>query len=408
MKLVLFTLALLGVALTVWVRSSPPAIAAHALRSASEARSPGDTVVISMLYSPEKKGWIEWARDEYVRDNPLVQVKLASMGSTASVDAILLGHEKPVIWSPESRLELGDLSERWLRQTGRSLYARGAEFAPESLVQTVLVLIAWESRAKVLDEFSSQPGGADPRLWKRLVEATASPEGWRALGGPAEWGRVKFAYTDPLQTSSGLWTLYLACLDELNGSSEIGAEQLDDPGVVELLRAAASSPLASLADGRDLVKQMEQFGPSRYDLAVTYESLALQALDTPKERWEGLVIYYPPRWVWSDHPAVVLDLEETTDEQKAAALHWIQFLKSHPVQLEAIRHGFRPADPSVSLSEFTQHNPFVAHLTQVIERLDIERSAPVPDGAVVERLLSTWRDDRSRQGVKSAQFFGAR
>jgi len=392
MKQLLILLTLLASLLVFWLRADSPVNSGAQPVSAIQPQLPAGPVVISMLYSPAKQAWVEWARDQYVRTNPGVQVKLTAMGSVVSIDAILLGNEKPTVWSPESLIELGDLAERWPKQTGRSLYASDPEYAPESLLRTPVVLLAWESRAKVIDAYLHKHQDDPPHLWQRLIEAAASSEGWKGLGGPAQWGAVKLGYSDPLRTGIGLWTLYLACLDQLDGPLRFAPEAIDDPGVVELLRLAAASPLTPLATDHDLVQRMEQFGPARYDLAVTYETLALKALETPKERWERLVIYYPPRLVWSDHPAVVLELDENTGPQKQEGLRWIRYLKSYAAQLKAISYGFRPADDSIPLSSHPADNPFIAQSRGMSERLEREQVAiPPPEGLVVAKLLQIAR-----------------
>lgn len=404
MKQMLITLALLvlvGVALV--LRTRAPSTAIHSLASAPE---PADetTVVISMLYSPEKQAWIEWAQDQYVRENPRVQVKLLPLESKASIEALLLGQEKPVVWSPESRLELGEAAVRYRAQTGRSLYSASNSFAPVSLVETELVLVAWESRAQVLDAFLRKNGGERPGVWQRLIEAAAAPAGWRALEGPARWGRVKLGYTDPIHANSGLWTLYLACLEAV-GAAELTSEQLEDPAVVELLRAASAREEAPLISDSELLQRMGQFGPSHYDMVVVDENLAIGALDIPAERWERLVLVYPPRLAANDHPAVVLDLEGISDEQKAAALGWIRFLRSRPVQLEAIRHGFRPSEPSLRLLETPDDSPFAAHFRQIDERLEGTEKVLPPRGEVVDLLVQRLRDEEAKPRTGSGDFF---
>jgi hypothetical protein len=344
----LITLALLlAITVNVVLRTRAPSTAIHSLASAPEAV--GRPVVISMLYSPEKQAWIEWAQDQYVRENPRVQVKLTPLESKASIEALLLGQEKPVVWSPESRLELGEAAARFHTQTGRSLYPDSPSFAPLSLVETELVLVAWESRAQVLDAYLRKNGGQKPAVWQRLIEAAASPAGWRALEGPARWGNVKLGYTDPLQTNSGVWALYLACLEAVGGT-QLGPEHLDDPAVVELLRAVAAPQEVPLTSDRELLARMGQFGPSRYDLVVVDENLAIGALDIPAERWERLVLVYPPRLAANDHPAVVLDLEGISDEPSGAAVSdspWVP--PGGPVaatdgglRREPVRHALAP------------------------------------------------------------------
>jgi extracellular solute-binding protein len=399
MKQVLLTLALAVAIVALWLRATSVPAITQPVGASSPASFSAAPVVISMLYSPAKQAWVEWARDQYVRERPDVEVKLTAMGSIEAIDAILLGKVKPVVWSPESMLELDTVAELWQKQEGHAFYGSDAKLAPESLVRTSLVLLTWESRARVLDEYLRKQAGQRPRLWESLVEGSASSDGWKRLGGPAEWGAVKLAYPDPQRTAAGFWALYLACLDEFDGALQLSAEQVDDPAVAALLRAAASVVSPPAASARDMVTRMEQFGPRRYDFAVTYEALALEAIRIPKERWERLVIYYPPRLVWIDHPAVVLDLAETSAEQKEAGLQWIGYLKSPAAQVKAMSFGFRSAAGATALSSGRDLDRpstpgaerWVPIPLSTRQRLETEAALPAPKGRVVEKLIATLR-----------------
>ena len=94
---------------------------------------------------------------------------------------------------------------------------------------------------------------------------------------------------------------------------------------------------------------MVRFGPSKYDIAVVYENLAVSRLENAQGRWGSLKIYYPAITLWSDHPIALLDAEWVTAAQKVAARRLIAFLRSRPQQQRALAFGFRPADPAVPI-----------------------------------------------------------
>jgi len=85
---------------------------------------------------------------------------------------------------------------------------------------------------------------------------------------------------------------------------------------------------------------MIRFGPSKYDIAVVYEALAISQLANAQGRWGNLNIYYPATTIWSDHPIAVLQADWVTPAQKAAARQWIDFLRSRPTQEKALAYGF--------------------------------------------------------------------
>lgn len=134
---------------------------------------------------------------------------------------------------------------------------------------------------------------------------------------------------------------------------------------------------------------MIRFGPSKYDIAVVYESLAVSQLENAQGRWGSLHIYYPPVTIWSDHPVVLLDTPGVTAAQKAAGAQLIAFLRSPPVQMTALRFGFRPADPSVPLKTTDGTNPFTKSAPYGFS-LELPPAAQAPDGPVVRNLLMMW------------------
>ena len=91
-------------------------------------------------------------------------------------------------------------------------------------------------------------------------------------------------------------------------------EQLLDPAFQTFVKDIdASVPHFESSTGT-FMTDMIRFGPSKYDIAVVYESLAVSQLENAQGRWGSLHIYYPPVTIWSDHPIVLLDTPKLTKD----------------------------------------------------------------------------------------------
>jgi ABC-type Fe3+ transport system substrate-binding protein len=140
---------------------------------------------------------------------------------------------------------------------------------------------------------------------------------------------------------------------------------------------------------------MVRFGPSKYDIAVVYESLAASQLANAQGRWGNLKVFYPSPTIWSDHPAAVLRAAWVGEREHEAGRLLLSHLRSKAWQERALEFGFRPADPSVPLKAPNTQSPFT-RLAAFGLRGDIPPVADPPDAAVVRNLLALWT--RLRQG----------
>ncbi len=364
--------------------SGPPGgDAAQAVRTAAV---PKQVTEVSFLYSTEKKEWVEAAAAAFQKEHPEIKLTLLGRGSLESAQAILDGREKPTIWSPADSAVLRLLESDWATDPSRGpLFAADGEGAPQSLVTTPLVFVVWEDRAQVLQK--ANEGRAVS--WKTIHKAVASDQGWPAIGGKADWGFVKLGHTDPTRSNSGLQALLLATMEYYNKRSGLTVGDLLDPKYQEWMRQLEKGVTRFETSTGTFMTDMVRFGPSKYDIAVVYENLAISQIANAQGRWGNLKVYYPALTLWSDHPAAVLQGEWVTPKQKEAALEWLRYLRSRPVQERALAFGFRPADPSVPLKTQDAANPFTrlaAHGIQV----DVPPVAEVPGGRVVRNLLTMW------------------
>ena len=344
---------------------------------------PKGATEITFVYSTEKKDWVEASAAEFQQAHPEIKITLVGKGSIDAAQGILDGQLTPTIWSPADTMVMNLLTSDWQTKNHADIVAPSGDDAAQALLLTPLVFVCWEDRATALLKAS---GGAIS--WKAINKAVTSPQGWPAVGGQGKWGFVKLGHTDPTKSNSGLEALYLMSL-EYTGKSKIVVEDLLDPKYQEFVKGTEKGVTKFESSTGTFMTDMVRFGPSKYDIAVVYESLAISELANAAGRWGKLKVYYPATTIWSDHPIALLNGAWVTADQKAAARQFIAFLRSKPSQQRALQYGFRPADTSVPIVTNDAQNPFTRLASEGIT-VDVPPAASAPDGMVVRNLMMMW------------------
>ncbi len=362
----------------------PTPLTAEAKAAATPPAAPPAVTEISMLYSSEKKAWVEAAATTFQHTHPSIRVTLTAMGSLDMARAIEDGKEKPTLFSPADSLVQNLVAADYRARHQADLFATSGEDAPQPLVITPLVFVAWEDRGAALLKASGGNLG-----WRTLHAGVTAPEGWPALGGSASWGFVKVGHSDPMRSNSGLQALYAMSLDYYGKRGGIEVSDLLRPAFQGFVREVEKG-VPTLEPSTDaFMTDMLRFGPSKYDVAVVYESVALSHIGTADGRWGKLRVYYPANTLWSDHPVDMVTAPWVTDAQHAAARTFVGWLRSRPVQEMALSYGFRPADLAVPLRTPDAQNPF-NRLADRGVRMDIPPMAPPPSGEVVRTMMQMW------------------
>jgi len=347
------------------------------------AAKPAQPVELVLEFSTEKKDWLEAAVRSFGEQHPEIHVHMVGKGSLEASEAILEGKDRPTLWSPADSLVANLLASDWETRNGAPLFATSGDEGPQPLLLTPLVFVIWEDRAKVL------LGASGGELsWKALHKAIASPKGWPAIGGKPGWGFVKLGHTDPTRSNSGLQTLLLMTLEYFGRPTLEVGDLLDEKYQAWVREIEKGVPRFESSTGT-FMTDMIRFGPSKFDIAVVYESLAVSQLANAQGRWGNLRVVYPSTTLWSDHPIVLLDGDWVTPAQRAAARTLMAYLRSDPVQATALRYGFRPASTSVPIRTSEGENPFTKLGPQGL-MLELPPAAQPPDGPVVRNLLMMW------------------
>jgi len=173
------------------------------------------------------------------------------------------------------------------------------------------------------------------------------------------------------------------------GTQAVTVEHVLDPKFQEFVKEIEGGVTKLEPSTGTFMTDMLRFGPSKYDIALVYESLAISQLENAQKRWDNLHIYYPSLTIWSDHPVAILDAPWVTPAQRAAAEKVVAYLRSKPVQATAVRFGFRPADPSVPIKTADGANPFTK-MAQYGLTSELPPAVQAPEGPVVRNLLMMW------------------
>jgi len=373
------TFSLLG---TVGCRPTATGEAADA--GADGAMVDAGIIHVSMLYSSEMKEWIEAAAAPYRKAHPDVRLILAAKSSITGGESIIEEKETPTIFCPDDSTILNLTAADWKARGRADLFAADGEDAPAPLVVTPVVWVAWEDRADVLRK------GTKGRLtWRALHDAIASHEGWAGIGGPPAWGFVKLGQTDPTLSTAGLSALYLMTLEYYGKPTVEEADLLKPDYETWVKEIEKGVPKFETSPGT-FMTDMVRFGPSKEDVAIVYENVAIAQIENAQGSGGHLKVYYPPATLVSDHPAAIVRADWVTEPQRQAARAWLAYLRSRPIQEKAPGFGFRPGDVSVPVKTSDARNPWTRLAPYGIEA-ELPPVAKGPDGPIARNLMTMWR-----------------
>ena len=356
-----------------------PAPNASASAAVPAADKPLELVI---AYGSEKKTWFEEEAKAFEATRPKttsgrpIKIVAKAMGSGEAMNAIVSGAVKPAVFSPASQAYVSLLNNAYAAKTGR---AKALAPPGEVIVLSPVVIAMWKPMAEALG-WPTKPIG-----WADLLKVSADPKGWGGKGFP-EWGRFKLGHTHPEFSNSG----FLAVLAEAYAGAKktrgLGVADLDAPATRKLLESIEGTVVHYGKSTGFFAEKMLQRGPQYISAAVLYENLVIESYASKTPPPQPLVAVYPKEGTfWSDHPYSILDAEWVGPEQRQAAEAFLAFLKAKPQQQRALELGFRPGDASVAIT-----SPIDA--AHGVDAKQPQTLLEVPDAAVMEKLLSVWRD----------------
>ncbi|MBN1286610.1 MAG: substrate-binding domain-containing protein [Anaerolineae bacterium] len=285
----------------------------------------------------------------------------------------------PTAWIPDSRwlVELANASYKTIK--GRDVFLTDGEYRARPIALSLFAWGIYESRATVLEnEFGAIS-------WPALHDAALAPGGWPDLGGEPGWGYFKLLVPSPERNIAGLGAL-ISAAGEYYDRPNIDVADVNNPDfqrwLSELLGAVQDFSSSWGYPGESLAL----FGPSGGEVGQLLESDIIQHMGGAETRWgESLRVFYPRFVTWFDYPFTIWIGPETTAPQKNAALVFMNYLLTDPVQAQAIQYGLRPVE---DVPVDAEGSPFVEWQAQGI--VPIVQSATrmrAPDREVLQTLL---------------------
>lgn len=376
--------------------------------SSGNVRKPDDAIEISIIYAPESELYLVEAIENFNRSyangiNPLSDEKLGSdekpifvvgePGSSGTVhqgivNAIIAPNNvnvaRPTIFAPSV--------SHWLAlvnyEAGRQVF--DLNDSPSTALAPVVMAI-WESR---LEAIKAKNGG-QPVGWEELLAVLNSPDGWADYGIPGERTTVYYGHTDPQVSSTALSTLiaeFYASAVYNTGETDLRRltlEQVDNEAVQQGVRDIENL-IKHYSSRTTEFKEYIAQGPSYLDFVALEENdlIFINQGKTEFKPREKLVALYPKEGTfWHEHPFGIPNADWVTEEQRAAAKVFTEYVRSEEVQRKVLESGFRPTNPEVPLD--SPNSPFIQDVG--VDPNQPTTVLPVPDPEVIAAVQRSWQ-----------------
>lgn len=349
----------------------------------------GPALRVLVVYSSEKKAWLEEQIDLFNKTSP----KLASgrpftiegkaMGSGEAMQDILDAHLEPAAFSPASDAYLTLLNDAWLSAPGHT-----APLAPhgESVVISPVVIAIWKPMAEAMGWPKKALG------WSDVLKVSQNSKGWADLGR-AEWGRFKLGHTHPEYSNSGLLSFLAEAYAGAGKTRDLSVADLGAPKTRAFLSGIERSIVHYGKSTGFFSEKMLARGPAYLSAAVLYENSVVESYAQAESANPRLVAIYPREGTfWSDHPYSILDAPWVHEQEKQGAELFLARLKSEPAQARALALGFRPSDPNLAVT-----SPIDA--AHGCDAKQPQTTLTVPSAAVLKQLLTVFREVKKPSDV---------
>ncbi len=314
--------------------------------AAATQAPPEGTIVIDIDSSNTKEDWMNAVVAQFNQEQhglpsgEVIFVRVKHVTSGGSQRAILEGTSMPAVWSPGDQSWIDGANQVWRDRTGSPL-------VPDPCTPTVYAPIGfamWRPMAEAL-------GWPDePISWDDLVQLSADPAGWEALGHP-EWGQFKFGHTHPDYSNSGLLMLTALAYSVEGRTSGLIASEVYSAEVEQAFRGLEQNTYHYGIQNRPLMQLLAQRGPGYLHAITSSEAEVLKAnaeyVDTLRY---PLVFIFPAKGTyWSEQPYCILDADWVSDQQEQGAGIFRDYLLAAERQEMAITYYLRPVDESLPL-----------------------------------------------------------
>ncbi|UAC01560.1 VWA domain-containing protein [Dactylosporangium vinaceum] len=363
-------------------------------------------IALNVTASSEKAALLSELAKNYIKadrrfDGKCADPQVQTKASGAALDALAKGWDVakdgplPAIWTPAASSWVALLKQRLAAGDKGGLVPDGKL---PMIAQSPLVLALPKPMAEALG-WPDKPIG-----WGDVFGLINDPNGWGSKGHP-EWGKFRLGKTNPHFSTSGLNATVGAYFAATGRSTDLTDKDLADPKVLQYVKAVESSVVHYGDTTLTFLSNQaaaDQAGRGlNYVSAVAVEEKSVFDYNTgnptgdPALAGKGarprvpLVAVYPKEGTLvSDHPFVVLT--NASDEQKAAAADFLNYVRDAPQQKRFTDLAFRTYDGKAGAGA-TRENGLLpdAKFTTI----------DPPSPQVLEKALATWDGQRKRAKV---------
>lgn len=369
-----------------------------------------ECTVVDAAVSSEKIDLLSRLADDFNAsgaevDGNCVGVRVRSKASGGAATALARGWDEqhdggpaPVIWSPASSA-WGEVLNQRLADSGEEPMAAKD---PTPFMLTPLVIAMPEPMAEALG-WPDEPIG-----WSDILALVREPQGWASVGHP-EWGPFRLGKTNPNFSTSGLSALIAQTYAATGRTDDLTTEDLARP---EVRQYGADIESAVVHYGDITMTFLDNlFRADQRGTALTYASAVAveekSVIDYNRGNPDGvlepgeeerppripLVAIYPTEGtLYSDNPLYTLDAEWVSDDERAGAELFTEFVSTPENQAKVLEFGFRPGNPEVALGP-----PIDA--SNGVDPTQPQTLLEVPPGPVLLELLDLWAAQRKTARV---------
>jgi Ca-activated chloride channel homolog len=334
-----------------------------------------EPATLAVAYSPEKQQAFTELVDRFnaqsikTPDGFAMTVEAVQLAPEDMVGAVLSGTAAFQAMTPDSALWLGQLDAAWNNKFGTD--EQQATVVGETVRYGVspVVIAMWEGVAREM-------GWPDrPISWQDLLA--------RAQSDP------NFRWSHPSTSSASGMLATLAMF--YAGSGKTRGLTIEDAQSQQTLDyvAAIEKTVRYYGEGDEpaIIARALQEGPAFLDAFVVQEQMVVYFNTHRSAGQERLVAVYPTEGVlWEDHPLALLETQSLTPSQRQTFAGFRDFLLSSGSQQLIRSYGYRPAEPSVSLTD--PDSPLTAD--NGVNPAEPKTALQVPNAAVIQVVHDVW------------------
>jgi Ca-activated chloride channel family protein len=343
---------------------------------------PANALEITMAYSSEKEPFIKplaaqfnAAKHTLPGSNRPIYVTATVVDSGVARSQIADGSLKPTVWSPSSSLWKPVLN-----------FEADRELAGESdpIFLTPVVIAMWKPMAEALGWPNKPLGLSD------IIGLNNDPNGWGAVGHP-EWGKFKYAHTNPEVSSTGLSMVAMEFYAGANKVRGLTEDDVNQDAVKAYVQNIENS-IVHYSSTTTIFKENVRKGGMDYISAVALEEVTVIELNKTNMPVPLVSIYPKEGTFFHDNPFIILNGDWVTDEQRQAATMFKDFLLLPENQKNALSLGFRPANPNVQMGD-----PFTP--TFGVDPTQPKTVLEVPQPKVLVTVKDLWNAYRKESNI---------